>query len=295
MHVEEPPIVRQFLTNRMRLTATVVAIPPHGAQLFTAEGLRITTPLQRQVRGVTPGWSTAAANLGRKDPNADPLTPSGFFDRYAAGVSDTVPIERLAPAGTFREGEPRDMEQVYVWLRDWFEGDIHVEYEFMPLRQEGLSLLMVQCAGLHREDFMVDDPPRTNGSMRTVCWENVRNYHWEYYRNILDCRRDLASHVMVKNPRSLPLAMGHQQPLQLHQWHRLVFHQSEGHLLGAVDDEVVVDAHDNPFFGQGPVCNCGHLAIRCMIRSDLFVRNLRVWTRASPVRTMAHRGPGVAE
>jgi hypothetical protein len=263
---------------------------PTDAPKITPEGLRITTPLQRPTLGVTPGWSTAAGNLGRKDPNADPLTPSGFFDQYGNGVSDKVPTERLAPAGTFRAGEPRDMEQVYVWLRDWFEGDIHVEYEFMPLRQEGLSLLMLQCAGMQREDFMVDDPLRTNGSMRTVCWENVRNYHWEYYRNILDCRRDLASHVLVKNPRSLPLAMGYQQLLRLHEWHRLVFHQDGGHLMGAIDDEVVIEAQDNPFFGQGPINNCGHIAIRCMIRSDLLVRNLKVWTSPSATRVVAQRG-----
>jgi hypothetical protein len=262
---------------------------PLDAPRITAEGLRITTPMQRQTLGVTPGWSTMAATLGRKDVNSDALTPSGFFDKYSAGALAGVSAERLAPADTFRAGEPRDMEQVYVWLREWLEGDIHVEYEFMPLRQEGLSLLILQATGMHREDFMIDDPPRTNGSMRTVCWENVRNYHWEYYRNILDCRRDLASHVLVKNPRSLPIAMGYQKPLQLNKWHQLVFHQDGACLTGSIDGETVLEARDDPFFGQGPIYNSGRVALRSMLRTDIVIKNMKIWNRRAPMEVLYHR------
>jgi hypothetical protein len=102
--------------------------------------------------------------------------------------------------------EPWDNAQVYLWLKDYFTGDFAVEYQFKSLQNHGLSLLMTRAAGLQGEDFLKHHPQRKSGSMRMVAWENVRNYHWEYYRQMEDCRNDVASHVLVKNPYLHPLA-----------------------------------------------------------------------------------------
>ena len=83
--------------------------------------------------------------------------------------------------------------QVYLWSGKPFEGDLYVEYEFKVLRPGGLSLLMVQASGMNREDFMADYPLRTSGRMLTVYGEDVRNYHWEYYREMSDMRNDVSN------------------------------------------------------------------------------------------------------
>ena len=99
---------------------------------------------------------------------------------------------------------PANLEkQVYLWTQETFEGDLYVEYEFKILRPGGLSLLMVQASGMNREDFMKDYPLRTTGNMRMVHREDVRNYHWEYYREMNDVRNDIACGALAKKPLSL--------------------------------------------------------------------------------------------
>ena len=102
-------------------------------------------------------------------------------------------------------GTEPDMDQVYLWTDRCFEGDLYLEFEFMSLKEGGLALLMVQASGMQREDFMSDYPLRTNGSMKTVTSEDVRNYHWEFYREMNDVRNDVSSHVIVKNPWLHPM------------------------------------------------------------------------------------------
>lgn len=173
-----------------------------------------------------------------------------------------------------------DPDQVYFWLRDWLEGDLAVEYEFMPLKENGLSLLMVQASGMHREDFMKDYPLRTTGSMRMVHGENVRNYHWEYFREMDDVRHDKNSNLLIKNPWGYPLAY-QCQPGRLLQgvWHRIQLIQEGTRIMGMVDGDIIFDVLDNPSGNTGPVLNSGHIAIRCMWKTKLCVRNLKVYNR----------------
>lgn len=175
-----------------------------------------------------------------------------------------------------RPGE-EDHDQLYLWTRTEFEGDLLVEFDFMPLRPGGLGVLVLQACGLHREDFLLDHAPRTNGWMRTIYGEDIRNYHWEYWREMNDVRNDRPSSALVKNPWFRPLSLGthHQRPA-LHAWHRVQFVQIGGHLRGAVDGELVVEARDDAALGHGPVLRCGHLALRAMVRTDMLVRSLRI-------------------
>jgi len=98
--------------------------------------------------------------------------------------------------------------QVYVWSNRAFEGNLYVEYEFKVLQPGGLSLLMVQASGMNREDFMADYQLKTTGRMVTVYGEAVRNYHWEYYREMADMRNDLENSALIKNPFLYPLSFG---------------------------------------------------------------------------------------
>ena len=75
-------------------------------------------------------------------------------------------------------------KQVYIWSNRTFEGNIYVEFEWKALKPNGLSLLMIHASGMTREDFMADYPKKTSGTMNAVHNENVRNYHWEYYREM---------------------------------------------------------------------------------------------------------------
>ncbi len=174
-----------------------------------------------------------------------------------------------------------DQDACYLWTNQFFDGNLYVEYEFKPLQADGLSLLMLQASGMQREDFMAEYPLRTNGAMSMVCWEDVRNYHWEYFRFVPDVRHDTASHVMVKNPWVRPLGYScSDKQLEINEWHKLQFLQIENHLVCAIDGKVVLDIYDDPFENNGPVLSCGRIAIRCMIRTRLMVRNFRVYNQS---------------
>jgi hypothetical protein len=170
--------------------------------------------------------------------------------------------------------------QVYLWSKKIFEGDLYLEYEFKILRPGGLSLLMVNASGMNREDFMQDYPLKTTGRMTTVYGENVRNYHWEYYREMSDMSNVLNNSVLAKNPFSYALDFGtNHQPLEYNKWHKLQFLQVGNELKGAINGVVMVEAIDDGFVNNGTVYDSGHIAIRCMVHTKMLFRKLKVYNR----------------
>jgi len=168
--------------------------------------------------------------------------------------------------------------QVYVWSNRTFEGNLYVEYEFKVLHLGGLSLLMVQASGMNREDFMADYPLKTIGRMTTVYGEAVRNYHWEYYREMADMRNDLENSALIKNPFLYPLSLGAKStPVEKNVWHKLQFLQIGNKLVGAIDGIIMVAFTDDGFSNNGPVYDFGRIAICCMLRSKLLFRNIKVY------------------
>jgi hypothetical protein len=177
--------------------------------------------------------------------------------------------------GTFE-----DRDQVYLWLLPVIEGNVAVEFEFMSLKENGLSMVILQASGMHGESFLEDWPRRTNGWMNTVYGENVRNYHWEFFREMDDCRTDVASHVLVKNPWLWPLHYQCQDRLlELNRWHKLQFIQEGTHLRGAINGEQVIDCIDTDTTGHGPIYRGGNVGIRCMWKSAFMFRHLKVWQK----------------
>lgn len=225
-----------------------------------------------------------ALNLSLKDP-AD---YGHFFNQGCATAVDfqaeglrihTPGLERFFKTRTDAEGET-DMARMYLWTRRVFEGDLHVSVEFQLLNHGGLALLMVQAAGMNGEDFLADYPLRTNGAMRCVCWEDICNYHWEFYREMLDTRNDLVSHAMLKNPWYKPMTFQMEpRRWELNRWYRLEFLQTGNRLRGSIDGIQVIDVTDSSFENNGPVFRHGHIALRCMMRTDLMFRNLHIRTR----------------
>lgn len=206
---------------------------------------------------------------------APSVTPEGIRVRTSA-----VHKTQMQKPADWTSEETWDPTQVYLWLEDYFTGDFVVEYEFKSLQSHGLSLLMTRAAGMQGEDFLKTQPRRVSGSMRMVCWENVRNYHWEYYRQMEDCRNDVASHVMVKNPYLHPLAyQDTAERLAVNEWHLLQFVHEGSRLRGAINGVQVLDVTDDPFAGFGPVFRTGTVAIRCMWDSDIVFRNLRILSK----------------
>ncbi len=168
----------------------------------------------------------------------------------------------------------------YLWLEETFEGDIAVEFDFQVRRPNGLALIMFHASGMQREDFMADYERRTNGSMGMVCWENVRNYHWEFYREIDNCRNDCESHLLVKNPWMAGLAYQcRPDHLKRDEWHRLRLVQEGRRLRGAIDGVCIFDVVDAPDTYTGPAYHFGRFALRCKYKTHMVFRNLVVWTR----------------
>ncbi len=212
------------------------------------------------------------------------LTNQGDIDSfYLQGYAQAV---KITDEGLMIEtpdvpiGEGQYEKQVYVCTNKPFEGDLYVEYEFKTLRRGGLSLLMIQASGMQREDFMADYPLRTAGNMNMVAWSSVRNYHWEYYREMNDVRNDISTGAMLKNPYQYPIGFGTlDHLLSLNEWHKLQLLQTGSKIIGAIDGKVIIEGEDNGFINNGAVYSFGRIAIRCMVRSKMLFRNINVYNR----------------
>jgi hypothetical protein len=235
--------------------------------------------------------------------------PDDYVERLALSLTEPAQIERfyvqgntaaprITPEGLLVEtpqGSPplpeekRDAEdklQVYLHTWDSFEGELYLEFEFKALAHEGLGLVMVQAQGMQREDFMRDHPLRTTGSMRMVCWENVRNYHWEFFREMEGIRNDVATHAFMKNPYFRGLAYQTMpERLALDTWHRVQLRQDGGRWRGYVDGVRVFDVSDEVSAHAGPIYAAGRIALRNMRNTRMLWRNLRVMTRPTPWRS----------
>jgi hypothetical protein len=97
---------------------------------------------------------------------------------------------------------------------------------------------------------------------------------------MLDTRNDLVTHAMLKNPWFKPIAFQvENRRWELNRWYKLEFLQEGGRIRGAIDGVAVIDLEDNGFDNNGPVLKHGHVAIRCMMRTDMVIRNLQVRDR----------------
>jgi len=204
---------------------------------------------------------------------------------YPSGITFTEEGLRVEtpPLSEFRTGTcgpEGDHSRNYFWTRKYFEGDLAVSFDFKSLQHGGLCLFIAQASGMQGEDFHEDYFLRTDGVMSVVHKEDARNYHWEFYREMVDTRNDLVTHAMLKNPWLKPVAFQvENRQWELDRWYRFSFVQEGARLRGAIDGVQVIDAEDNGFDNNGPVLRGGHIAIRCMMRSSFVFRNLRVWTR----------------
>ncbi|MDQ3813994.1 MAG: DUF1961 family protein [Armatimonadota bacterium] len=213
---------------------------------------------------------------------------------YIQGHTDAVrphghPEGLLIQTPDLRYGSPEAFgSQVYIWSHKSFEGNIYVEFEWKALKPNGLSLLMVHASGMTREDFMADYPKKTSGTMQAVHAENVRNYHWEYYREMNDVRNDVGTAFSRKNPFAYRIGFGSAPaPFAINEWHKLQLVQNEGEIRGAIDGKILLEFDDNSRTNTGCILNYGHIAIRCMVHSALVFRNLKVYTDKLPFSELA--------
>ncbi|MEK7413133.1 MAG: DUF1961 family protein [Planctomycetota bacterium] len=169
--------------------------------------------------------------------------------------------------------------RVYFWSPDIFEGDLAVSYDFRPEQDTGLALLVVQASGMQREDFLTDHPPRTSGNMGTIIGDQVRNYHWEFFRHAVDVRGDLGTQVLIKNPWQRPLGMSSLPPITVGAWHRLLFLQEGRRIRIAIDGNVALDVLDDPWTNTGPVLTRGRIGLRLMYATRMRFRNVKIWNR----------------
>ena len=174
----------------------------------------------------------------------------------------------------------RDHGHVYLWSHKLFEGDLYVRYKFKVLKRGGLGILMTNCSGMDGSDFHQDRNYPVSGMMKTVCWEDVRNYHWEYYREMNDVRNDCVSHAILKNPWFCPVGFKVvREEWDLDQWYTLEYLQVGEHIQAAINGNIVIDWRDSAATNNGPVLDKGRIALRLMRRTDMMFKNLEVWNK----------------
>lgn len=294
LHQEAAPDL--FVGNSVIATGTVAAWQsvldrPALRALYDKEAGHVNGKLDEELKTVY-GPSPAAVPFAftpgpewREKFNAPFDSPDDLKKLYLQGNAPAVKIangrlEVRTGGGPIPNHATFAEQQLYMWTEAFFEGDLYVEYDFMPLEHGGLSLLLLQASGMQREDFMACYPRRTTGSMSMVCWEDFRNYHWEYFREMNDVRNDRISHAVLKNPWYHVLGYSTREGrYALNEWHRVQFLHEGQRLRCVVDGDNVLDLCDSGFGNNGPVLSAGRVAIRVMARSQIAFRNLRIFNR----------------
>ncbi|HXH50150.1 MAG TPA: DUF1961 family protein [Terriglobia bacterium] len=271
-----------------------ILTPAQIQSLFVKNGGRTDTDLQRTLETrytgnhLSPFSPPAMKGDGWVERKKLSLTDSAqdaeFFHQGCGPClrynSEGLRITTPSLEAHFRQTGKYDLTRMYLWTRDVFQGDLHVTAEFKIHQHGGLALWMFQAAGMQGEDFLNDYQLRSDGSMQVVCWEDVRNYHWEFYREMVDTRNDLVSHAVIKNPWFCPVAFQMEnRQWELDRWYRVTFLQEDNRLRGAIDDVTIFDVRDNGLTNNGPVMRQGRVALRLMMRSDMTFRNLEIATR----------------
>ncbi len=263
------------------------------AALFKQEATVIDEALQASLRHIHAGedlkkFTWKPDENWEKTWETSLTEPNTLEHFYVQGVVDTVAV---TPEGVHIQTlkvpyQPKHLnDQMYLWSKRTFEGDIYVEYEFRTNQKFGLTLLLLQASGTSREDFMKDYAPRTTGTMRWVHSSDIRNYHIEYYRVMNAVRNDNSNVAMIKNPYEYPLGYGTlDKVLEVGQWHKMQVLQQGNKFTCAINGKVLFEATDKAFANNGPVLTHGHIAFRCMVNTDMHFRNLNVYNKQLPYK-----------
>jgi hypothetical protein len=261
--------------------------PPEIEKKWTASGLRPNPDVQRQLHALHTVQPKPKVDWHPDDRWALKFDQSlcreddfkGWKQEGCLAEGYAMPECRVTDEGLLLQTPDRiGLEsRVYFWSPDSYEGDLAVEFEFRPELNTGLALLVVQATGMQREDMIDDLPPRTTGAMGTIITDQVRNYHWEFFRRAVDVRGDIGTQVLIKNPWRMPMGMSARPAYVPGDWYKLLFVQQGSHLRVAINDEWLLDVHDNPCANNGPVFNCGRIGIRLMYQTRIRFRNLKVW------------------
>jgi hypothetical protein len=105
-----------------------------------------------------------------------------------------------------------------------------------------------------------------------------------------DMRNDVENSALMKNPYKYPLSFGSlNKPVEKNIWHKLQFLQIGNKLIGAIDGIIMVEFTDDGFSNNGPVYDFGRIAIRCMVRTKMLFRNLKVFNKKE-IETLKYFG-----
>lgn len=266
-----------------------------AAELFLEQGGNSESECTRQLSRRTTGEQQAAFEFNLDEswkqalnlPLNNPSEIENFIVQGNLGAIDITPDGLEIKTNSWSENVSMGVDserfrqiQSYLWTREVFEGDLYVRFEFQTLNQMGLALLLTQAAGMQGEDFQRCHSPRTSGKMETVFGEDVRNYHWEFYREMYDTRCDRASHYVCKNPWHwlAEYQMG-TEPWTPERWYCLEYVQIGGCVRGAIDGVTAFTFEDRSDVNMGPVLLNGRIGLRCMVRTHMRFRNLEVYNR----------------
>jgi hypothetical protein len=287
-----------FCFGEMKFHDNVLG-PEEVAALYETDAIETDAAFQADLRRVYAGENPEPFNFEPEDDWNTRLQLSledpGHLEKFR--IQGIAPVVEITEEGLHIKTLPEPYEpdnrgkQMYLWTRDRFEGDLYVEFEFRPNQDFGLSVLVLQASGMTREDLEQDYPLRTTGNMHWIHSSDMRNYHLEYFRHMTAVRNDFDNAALVKNPYQMPLGFAClAAKLEIGEWHRLQVLQEGTDITVAIDGRRCFTASDRPFGNNGPVLNCGRIAIRCMINTDMHFRNLVVANRTLPYREIQHAG-----
>jgi hypothetical protein len=167
------------------------------------------------------------------------------------------------------------------WCPMDFPGNFIVEWEFKPLKEQGLTHLFFAAKGKKGENLFDPSLPERDGHYRQYHDGAVDNYYVIYYSNRKLLRTtNIARSHLNKAAKLRTLTYGQiaitPGPDAI-KFHRLRVIKDGGHIQLLVNDKVYLDTIDTGDERWGPILRNGKIGFRQMAVTEAAYRNFKVW------------------
>jgi len=172
-------------------------------------------------------------------------------------------------------GGPGDGHFVF-WTPEVLPSDFIAEWEFQPLTDDGLCIVLFSAAGMNGENVFNPSLKERNGNFAGYIRGDINCYHISYFANAPTNRGRTTSN-MRKNHGFYLVANGPiGVPAGSRDVHVVTLIKEGGHVRLGVDGKSIIDWIDDGV-QYGPVLGNGQIALRQMKWMKARYRNFKVW------------------
>jgi len=172
-------------------------------------------------------------------------------------------------------GGPGDGHFVF-WPPEVFPSDFIAEWEFQPLSDDGLCIVLFAAKGQNGEHLFDPKLKKRNGNFSGYIRGDINCYHISYFANpptnrgrtTSNMRKNYGFYLVTNGPAGVEAGS--------RVIHKITLVKHDGRVQLGVDGESIIDWTDDGV-QYGPVLNGGQIGLRQMKWMKAQYRNFKVW------------------